>query len=143
MSGIASYDAWSAFSMSYNNGESRAPPPLAIPDAQLLPFPEKKKRRRITAKRAEAPADDVDKQAISAGGVRCLVDGEDGILLHPSHGTPPLATLLRSRFTHGIDLVKTLADSSDGQTGKQLEEGFNTISSELKCSVKKVYATDE
>ena len=63
---IKPYDVWSAFSMSYNNGESRAPPPLAIPDAQLLPFPEKKKRRRITAKRAEAPADDVDKQAISA-----------------------------------------------------------------------------
>ena len=66
MSGIASYDVWSAFSMSYNNGESRAPPPLAIPDAQLPPFLGKKKSRWITAKRAEAPADDVDKQAISA-----------------------------------------------------------------------------
>ena len=65
MSGIASYDVWSAFSMSYNNGELRAPP-LAIPDAQLSPFLGKKKSRWITAKRAEAPADDVDKQAISA-----------------------------------------------------------------------------
>ena len=51
--------------MSYNNGELRAPP-LAIPDAQLSPFLGKKKSRWITAKRAEAPADDVDKQAISA-----------------------------------------------------------------------------
>ena len=63
ISRINPYDVWSAFSMSYNTGESRDPPPLAPPHAQLPPFPQKKSRRRITAK---SPAGDLDEQVLSA-----------------------------------------------------------------------------
>ena len=62
ISRINPYDVWSAFSMSYNTGESRDPPPLAPPHAQLPPFPQKS-RRRITAK---SPAGDLDEQVLSA-----------------------------------------------------------------------------
>ena len=62
-SGFEQYNVWSAFSMSYNGMRPRPPSPLARPLAQLPPFPAKKKRRRLTFKTTEAPADGIDKQA--------------------------------------------------------------------------------
>jgi len=61
--GFEQYNVWSAFSMSYKGMLPRAPPPLARPLAQLPPFPAKKKRRRLTFKTTEAPADGIDEQA--------------------------------------------------------------------------------
>ena len=43
----------------------RSMPPLGRPDAQLPPFPQRKKRRRYRVKTTEAPAAEVDKQTIS------------------------------------------------------------------------------
>ena len=43
-SGLKSYDVWSAFSISYNTGDPRSPPSLAMPLAQLPPDPKTKKR---------------------------------------------------------------------------------------------------
>ena len=64
ISWIKPYDVWSAFSMSYNTGESRDPPPLAPPHACLPPFHQRDhRRRRITAK---SPAGDLDEQVLSA-----------------------------------------------------------------------------
>ena len=62
ISRIKPYDVWSAFTMLYNTGKSRYPPPLAPPHAQLPPFPQKS-RRRITAK---SPAGDLDEQVLFA-----------------------------------------------------------------------------
>ena len=51
--------------MSYNTGDPQSPPPLAMPLAQLPPFPETTKRRRYWTKTTEAPPDEVDQQATS------------------------------------------------------------------------------
>ena len=78
-SGLKSYDVWSAFSMSYNTGDLRSPPSLAMPLtrfppdpktkkrslAQLPPDPETKKRPRYAIKTTPAHAAEVDKQTIS------------------------------------------------------------------------------
>ena len=63
ISRIKPYDVWSAFTMLYNTGKSRYPPPLAPPHAQLPPIPQIKRRRRITAK---SPEGDLDKQVLPA-----------------------------------------------------------------------------
>ena len=71
--------------MSYNTGESRDPPPLAPPIAQLPPFPQKKSRRRITAK---APAGALDEQVLSAGEPALVTQSVNEIddQMHPSEG---------------------------------------------------------
>ena len=56
-----SYDVWSAFSMSYTTADPGGPPPLAMPAAQLPPFP---RRRRLRAKTTVAPSAKVDEQTI-------------------------------------------------------------------------------
>ena len=63
ISRIKPYDVWSAFTMLYNTGKSRYPPPLAPPHAELPPIPQIKRRRRITAK---SPEGDLDKQVLPA-----------------------------------------------------------------------------
>ena len=47
---MSSFDVLSAFSMSYNTKEKRAPPPLAMPNAQLPPLTLEPKRRRYWSK---------------------------------------------------------------------------------------------
>ena len=67
--GKGQYDVWSAFSMSYNTGPPLTMPPLAMPLAQLPPYPPKKKRRRYSVKTTPveeemqpAKTDEVDEQ---------------------------------------------------------------------------------
>ena len=71
--------------MSYNTGESRDPPPLAPPIAQLPPFLQKKSRRRITA---TAPAGALDEQVLSAGEPALVTQSVNEIddQMHPSEG---------------------------------------------------------
>ena len=88
-SGIEQYDVWSAFSMSYNTGDPGTPPPLAMPLAQLPPYPLKKKRRRYTAKTTEAPADEVDKQAISGYELQPKTEPSNGIKEEMQAGYKP------------------------------------------------------
>ena len=51
MSGMESYDVLSAFSMSYNTAGPNHVPPLAMPIAQLPPYPMKRRRYRHTTKK--------------------------------------------------------------------------------------------
>ena len=62
---LGAYDVISPFSMSDKAGMGRAPPPLCTTLAQLPPFPETKKRRRLTVKTRASLAGEVDKQNIS------------------------------------------------------------------------------
>ena len=50
LSGMDSYDIWSAYSMSYHTGDPRPQPPLAMRFAQLPPDHMRIKRRRYTVK---------------------------------------------------------------------------------------------
>ena len=68
---FTSYDIWSAFSMSYTTADPGGPPPLAMPAAQLPPFP---RRRRLRAKTTVAPSAKVDEQTIPSYELRSTAD---------------------------------------------------------------------